>query len=85
MSGLQLDVISLYRRLLRIAGSKDPAGANGLREIVSRQFRDKALSIARSDFQQIEHWLRYGHKQIKLLEKKGFSGKISDTLSSRSC
>ena len=73
LSGLQSDVLSLYRRLLRLSRVKDPDGAKGLRGVVRTQFRDKALSISRSDFQQIEHWLRYGHKQIKVLERQGFS------------
>ena len=77
-SGLQLDVLSLFRRLLRVAGTRDPSGINGLREVVKVQFREKALNISRSDFKQIEHWLRYGHKQIKLLERTGFS-KIATT------
>ena len=73
VSGLQLDVLSLYRRLLRAATAKDPGRANGLHAVVRLQFREKALSLARNDFQQIEHWLRHGHKQIKLLEKTGLT------------
>ena len=73
LSGLQSDVLSLYRLLLRKARTRDPDKEKGLQRLVATQFRRKALDIARSDYQQIEHWLRYGHKQAKLLDRSGFS------------
>jgi len=78
VSGLQRDVLSLYRLLLRAARAKDPARVNvGL--VVRQQFRERALGIARNDFQQIEHWLRYGHKQIKVLEESTTIGETTTT------
>lgn len=73
LSGLQQDVLSLYRVLLRTARARDPQQDKGLQRLVMQQFRDKALGISRNDYQQIEHWLRYGHKQKKLLERPGFT------------
>lgn len=37
-----------------------------------RQFRIKAESVTKTDFKTIEHLLRYGYKQKKLIEMPGF-------------
>ena len=68
-SGLQLDVLKLYRNLLRAARKKDTR----LVRIVSDEFRNRANSISKHDFMTIEHNLRYGYKQIKLIEMPSFS------------
>jgi hypothetical protein len=39
---------------------------------VSRAFREKAASAQKNDFKLIEHLLRYGQKQKKLLDSPGF-------------
>lgn len=39
---------------------------------VKYEFREKASSINKTDFKAIEHLLRYGYKQKKLLEMPGF-------------
>ena len=71
-SGLQTDVLTLYRRLLKAALKKD-GESRSLSNIVKIKFREKAMNISRTDFRVIEHELRYGYKQIKLLEMPGFS------------
>lgn len=70
-SGLQLDVLHLYRELLRAARQK--GGPNTMR-FVREEFRSKAQSVSKTDFKGIEHWLRYGVKQKKLFQMPGFSG-----------
>ncbi len=71
LSGLQKDVLHLYRALLRTAKLKDPSGK--LYCFVSLRFREKSNSVSRFDFKLIEHQLRWGYKQKKLMESPGFS------------
>lgn len=37
-----------------------------------KEFRIKAASVTKTDFKTIEHLLRYGYKQKKLIEMPGF-------------
>ena len=41
---------------------------------VRQEFRVKASSIAKNDYQAIEHAIRYGIKQKKLIDMPGFKG-----------
>jgi len=41
--------------------------------LVRREFRDKACSVSKNDFRTIEHLLRHGYKQKKLMQMPGFS------------
>ena len=70
MSGIQKQVLSLYRRCLRAAMSKP----KGIREsqiaYVKSQFRTGAKSVKKSEFKTIETMLRLGEKQLKTLGKK---------------
>jgi hypothetical protein len=68
-SGLQKDVLKLYRVLLRTAQTKDPR----LVAVVAKEFRAKAVSVEKKDFNLIEHYLRFGYKQKKLIEMPGFN------------
>ena len=43
-----------------------------LLSVVKNEFRLQASSVPRNDFTRIEHLLRYGHKQIKLINMPGF-------------
>ena len=70
-SGLQFDVLKLYRDLLRSARTKDPTG--GLQSVVSAKFREKAVSLKKTEFKRIEHEMRWGYKQKKMIERPGFS------------
>ena len=50
---------------------------------VMKEFRIKAASVSRTDFKTIEHLLRYGYKQKKLIEMPGFrSGSVTSTSTS---
>mmetsp|Transcript_8 Transcript_8/g.13 ORF Transcript_8/g.13 Transcript_8/m.13 type:complete len:94 (-) Transcript_8:8-289(-) len=65
LSGLQRDVLSLYRSLLRTSNMK------GSLPYTRAKFRQEAKSIKRSDFKMIEHKLRWGHKQLKIMNMEG--------------
>ena len=73
LSGLQLDVLALYRTLLRTARKVDKSGSGELGQFVGRRFREKATQLSKYDFKLIEHQLRWGYKQKKLMESPGFS------------
>lgn len=70
LSGLQGDVLALYRSLLRSAGKKE--SSKRLVPFVSKEFRMHALGVPKADFKTIEYKLRYGYKQKKLIEMPGF-------------
>ena len=70
-SGLQSEILGLYRALIRSAKAKDTEGK--LVGLVKSEFRSRSTSIPRSDFKSIEHWMRYALKQKKLMEMPGFS------------
>ena len=85
LSGLQQDVLALYRKLLRETAKKDRAQAMKtgatLSELLknsetstnyaSQEFRRQATSVKRSDFKMIEFKIRQGEKKIKLLTLPG--------------
>jgi hypothetical protein len=39
---------------------------------VKQEFRNKAAEVPRNDFRTIEHLLRHGYKQKKLIDMPGF-------------
>ena len=113
-SGLQRDVLKLYRDLHRAAKKKDPDNSHNFtafgeisswllwdlfwilqsvyamalfylaftikHSAVMKEFRIKAASVTRTDFKTIEHLLRYGYKQKKLIEMPGFrSGSVTSS------
>ena len=86
LSGLQKDVISLYREILREAIKKDRNHAvnpsrNRFLNLLNRQessvsyarleFRKQSGSIKRSDFRTIEYSIRKGRKHLQLLKMPG--------------
>lgn len=84
LSGLQKDVLALYRSILREAVLKDRAASPSAPPVVELlstpggsaayardQFRREASSLRRSDFKAIEHKMRKGKKQLQLLRMPG--------------
>eukprot|EP01062_Namystynia_karyoxenos_P071787 TRINITY_DN67502_c0_g1_i1.p1 TRINITY_DN67502_c0_g1~~TRINITY_DN67502_c0_g1_i1.p1 ORF type:complete len:192 (+),score=56.63 TRINITY_DN67502_c0_g1_i1:83-577(+) len=76
-SGVQQEVRSLYRELLREARRKeDPAAAARLHAYVRSQFRSGS-TVPRRNFSQIEWMIRRGRDQLALLKetspKDGFN------------
>jgi succinate dehydrogenase assembly factor 1 len=72
-SGLQLEVLALYRACLRMARSK-PAATRGAFEAMARvEFRRHA-DVARSNTAAIEYLLRRGRRQLATLGAPGVLG-----------
>ena len=67
-SGIQRDVLKLYRSFLRAARSKAPETRGQVETVVKTRFRQDAAAVKRTDFRAIEFRLRNGRKQLKLLE-----------------
>jgi succinate dehydrogenase assembly factor 1 len=65
LSGLQRDVLSLYRRCLRSARTK-PARANF--EAFARQEFEKNIGLNKKDFGTIEFLVRKGTRQVETYE-----------------
>ncbi|KAK8158967.1 hypothetical protein IWX90DRAFT_377871 [Phyllosticta citrichinensis] len=71
LSGLQRDVLSLYRNCLRAARKKPEAsGAQRQRRNWIEEF-EKNISIGKRDFGAIEYMLRKGHRQLEIYEDPG--------------
>ena len=61
-SQVQKQVISLYRSLMRGAGSKP-----GLKDHIRGEFK-KNKDIPRTNIMQIEHLVRWGNKKLKTMD-----------------
>lgn len=68
LSGLQKQVLSLYRAFLRAARSKSPEDRRQIESIVAAEFRRNAKQIDRKNFIHIEYLLRRGNKQLDQLK-----------------
>ncbi|KAF5811084.1 putative complex 1 LYR protein [Helianthus annuus] len=68
LSGIQKQVLSLYRGFLRTACSKTPENQAHIESLVSAEFRKNAQSIDRKNFLHIEYLLRRGKKQLDQLK-----------------
>jgi succinate dehydrogenase assembly factor 1 len=87
LSGLQKDVLALYRSILRETIRKDrkpsvdnkhlplnqllSSSSNSSTSFARDQFRKEASLVKRSDFKTIEYKIRKGQKQLKLLKMPG--------------
>jgi hypothetical protein len=85
LSGLQKEVLGLYRTIIREAMKKDKEAAGdsttrlqGLWKdpqtssfFAKHEFRKQVGLVKRTDFRTIEHKLRHGFKQVKLLQMPG--------------
>ena len=63
-SGVQKEVLGLYKTLLTAAKAKDAKTFAS----VQKKFRKDAASVTRFEFQRIEHMIRKGQKYVKLLQ-----------------
>ena len=66
LSGVQREVLSLYRGFIRAAKTK-PEPAQAL-AVVTNRFRHEASTTKRMDFRKIEFMMRQGKKQLKMLQ-----------------
>ncbi|CAP74269.1 hypothetical protein N7489_006010 [Penicillium chrysogenum] len=73
LSGLQRDVLSLYRKCLREIRNKPEVdiGTIRLRRDIYRAEFQKHLSVNKKDFSTIEYLLRKGHRQLELYATPG--------------
>ncbi|KAJ5774628.1 Complex 1 LYR protein [Penicillium paradoxum] len=65
LSGLQRDVLSLYRKCLREIRNKPETG-----DVYSAEFR-KFLSVNKKDFNTVEYLLRKGNRQLETYSSPG--------------
>lgn len=68
LSGMQKQVLSLYRGFLRAARSKSAEDRRRIESIVSTEFRHNAKQVDRKNFLFIEYLLRRGKKQLDQLK-----------------
>lgn len=86
LSGVQKEVLALYRKVLREAQNKDTLQQQSSSAIsfpsllqdtsstthyAAQEFRKQASTVKRSDFKRIEYMIRKGEKQVKLLKMPG--------------
>ncbi|KAL6009945.1 hypothetical protein ACLOJK_000376 [Asimina triloba] len=71
LSGMQKQVLTLYRGFLRAARSKAPDQRRSIEAVVSAEFRKHAKSVDRKNFVFIEYLLRLGKKQLDQLKIPG--------------
>uniref|UniRef100_A0A060TDB6 ARAD1D49610p n=1 Tax=Blastobotrys adeninivorans TaxID=409370 RepID=A0A060TDB6_BLAAD len=64
-SGLQKDVLNLYRRCIRAVHKKPAENQRGFLLFVRQSFHQYE-SLPRKDFGTIEHLLRKGNKMLEL-------------------
>ncbi len=75
LSGLQREVLSLYRALLRLTRpSAGTAFPTPLRLHVQQQFRESQHEVARSDVERIEYLVKKGRRQLETLRMSGVKG-----------
>ncbi|KAF4590151.1 hypothetical protein EYR40_009451 [Pleurotus pulmonarius] len=69
-SGLQKEVLALYRRALRMASTKPPSAQPRFFLFVRFTFRQQSASVSSRDVAAIEHLIRKGRRQIEAFEDK---------------
>ncbi|XP_034674826.1 succinate dehydrogenase assembly factor 1, mitochondrial [Vitis riparia] len=80
-SGMQKQVLGLYRGFLRAARSKSPEDRRQIESFVSAEFRRNSKLVDRKNFLYIEYLLRRGKKQLEQLNSPATLGLSSLNLS----
>ncbi|GMH33322.1 hypothetical protein BSKO_01156 [Bryopsis sp. KO-2023] len=66
LSGLQAEVLALYRRAFRVARTKEPQLRSKITEMAKADIaKHKGMSFR--EIMRIEHLIRKGHKQLDVL------------------
>ena len=75
-SGLQREILALYREFLRVAKAVggDSAGVQGLQNRIRQEFRREAQALSPKEHERIEYRVRTARKKLKVLKSPGFSG-----------
>ena len=69
-SGLQKDVLSLYRNLLRAANAQFHCSVReNLKKFIRHQFKSKATQINPKDITAIEHQMRLARRRLEFFEE----------------
>ncbi|CAN0858275.1 Succinate dehydrogenase assembly factor 1A, mitochondrial [Linum grandiflorum] len=74
LSGMQKQVLSLYRGFLRAARLKSADERKQIETIVSAEFRRNSKQVDRKNFVYIEYLLNRGKKQLDQLKSPGVVG-----------
>ncbi|XP_027193235.1 succinate dehydrogenase assembly factor 1, mitochondrial [Cicer arietinum] len=74
LSGMQKQVLSLYRGFLRASRSKSEEERRKIETVVSEEFRRNSKEVDRNNFVYIEYLLRRGNKQLDQLRNPGTTG-----------
>lgn len=74
LSGMQKQVLSLYRGFLRAARSKAAEDRERIYLVVSTEFRNNARNVDKKNFVYIEYLLRRGKRQLEQLKDPGTKG-----------
>ncbi|KAH6833985.1 LYR family of Fe/S cluster biogenesis protein [Perilla frutescens var. hirtella] len=77
LSGMQKQVLALYRGFLRAARTKSPEERSRIEAIVSQEFRRNSLEVDRKNFLYIEYLVRRGKKQLDQLKSPETVGLVS--------
>ncbi|KAL4930599.1 succinate dehydrogenase assembly factor 1 [Aspergillus undulatus] len=70
LSGLQREVLSLYRKCLREIRKKPVESQSNFRFYARMEF-EKHISISKKDFSAIEYLLRKGSRQLEMYSSPG--------------
>ena len=68
LSGMQLQVLALYRGFLRAARTKSPEERSRIEALVSQEFRRNSSQVDRKNYLYIEYLVRRGKKQLDQLK-----------------
>ncbi|KAI5849962.1 complex 1 protein-domain-containing protein [Tricharina praecox] len=70
LSGIQRDVLSLYRSCLRMVRAKPLDSQANFRAYARAEFREH-LGVGKKDFATIEHLLRVGRRKLETYSQPG--------------
>ncbi|KZV70213.1 hypothetical protein PENSPDRAFT_685721 [Peniophora sp. CONT] len=68
LSGLQREVLALYRKALRMTRAKPPATRPKFELFVRHAFRTSAASVSPRELTTIEYLIRRGGRQLEMFE-----------------
>ncbi|PRQ22545.1 putative complex 1 LYR protein [Rosa chinensis] len=81
LSGMQKQVLGLYRGFLRAARSKSPEDRHKIESFISDEFRSNAKQVDRKNFLYIEYLLLRGKKQHDQLKSRNTVGLLAVNIS----
>ncbi|KAF8599459.1 hypothetical protein BDV93DRAFT_449305 [Ceratobasidium sp. AG-I] len=69
-SGLQKEVLALYRRALRMVNSKPPLTRPNFNILVQYEFRVRG-AVSPRNVNAVEYLMRQGRKKLEMMEDRG--------------